>query len=117
MPPAPIAHVALRNLETGALVADVAMLIDSGADITLVPRASADRLGVAVSAGAAYELIAFDGTRSVATSVKLDLHFLNRAFSGRFLLVDQDHGILGRDVLNHLRLLLDGPRSTWTESV
>jgi hypothetical protein len=41
--------------------------------------------------------------------------FLARAFRGRYLLIDGDHGILGRDVLNHLVLLLNGPEEQWTE--
>ena len=35
-------------------------------------------------------------------------------FSGRFVVTDADHGILGRNVLNALVLLLDGPRGEWS---
>ncbi len=45
-PPAPLARVTPRNLSNGATVSDVPMLIDSGADITLVPHQSADQLGL-----------------------------------------------------------------------
>jgi len=34
-PPAPVAYVTLRNPATGALLSDVPMLIDTGADVTL----------------------------------------------------------------------------------
>ncbi len=44
---------------------------------------------------------------------RVDLIFTNRRFRGRFLVTDSDVGVLGRDVLNHLRLLLDGPESRW----
>ena len=57
----------------------------------------------------------FDGSRSVARSVQLDLLFLRRAFKGRFLLIDQEWGVMGRDILNHLAILLHGPQLTWSE--
>ena len=36
-PAAPVAQVKLRQLDTRATVTNVSMLIDSGADVTLVP--------------------------------------------------------------------------------
>jgi hypothetical protein len=36
-PPAPLARVTLRNPVSGAVLPDVPMLLDSGADVTLVP--------------------------------------------------------------------------------
>lgn len=62
-----------------------------------------------------YELMGFDGSRSLAQVVRLDLVFLKKTFKGRFLLIDQEWGLLGRDVLNHLPLLFDGPQLQWGE--
>jgi hypothetical protein len=59
--------------------------------------------------------MAFDGRTSAAQVVRLDLILLRWVFRGRFLLIDQDCGILGRDILNHLSLLVDGPRLNWRE--
>jgi hypothetical protein len=47
--------------------------------------------------------------------VILDLLFLKRAFRGRYLLIEEERGIMGRDILNHVILLLDGPRQQWSE--
>ena len=47
--------------------------------------------------------------------VMLDLLFLRRAFRGRYLLIAAERGILGRDILDHVTLLLDGPRQQWSE--
>ena len=44
----------------------------------------------------------------VSLGVELDLLFLGKAIRGRYLLYDQDYGILGRDVLNLVSLLMDG---------
>ena len=35
-PPAPVAHVTLRHGSSGAMVADVPMLLDTGADISIL---------------------------------------------------------------------------------
>lgn len=114
-PPAPLARATLRNPETGATVADVPMLLDTGADVTLLPREPVDRLGVEGDPGEGYELMGFDGSVSVARVVRLDLLFVRRAFKGQFLLIDRESGLLGRDILNHMPLLFDGPRLVWDE--
>jgi hypothetical protein len=59
-------------------------------------------------------LVAFDGSRSMADAVELDMLFMGKAFRGQYLITDQDHGILGRDVLNSLRILFDGPGEEWS---
>ena len=114
-PPAPLARVTLRNPKSGTMVSDVPMLLDSGADVTLVPQASVDQLGIEINLNEGYELIGFDGSASVAQVVQLDLIFLRRTFKGRFLLIHQEWGLIGRDILNHLTLVFDGPRLIWNE--
>ena len=114
-PPAPLARVTLRHPENGTTVSDVPMLLDSGADVTLIPQASLARLSTTIRGNESYELMGFDGSVSQAQAVQLELLFLRRRFKGRFLLIEQEWGIIGRDVLNHLSLLLDGPQLTWSE--
>jgi gag-polyprotein putative aspartyl protease len=114
-PPAPLARVTLRQPENGTIVSDVPMLLDSGADVTLIPQASVARLGLTVRVNESYELMGFDGSISQAQAVQLDLIFLRRRFKGRFLVSMQEWGIIGRDILNHVSLLLDGPHLTWNE--
>jgi hypothetical protein len=114
-PPAPIAYVTLRNGSTGAVALDVPMLLDTGADVTLIPRAALDSLGSDTISNSSYELVGFDGSKSVAQVVRVELIFCRRTFRGQFLLVDQVYGILGRNVLNAVPLLLDGPQFTWDE--
>lgn len=115
-PPAPVASVALRNSDNSALAAEIALLIDTGADVTLLPRAVVEQIGVAVLADVSYELASFDGTKSMASVAIVDMVFLNRVYRGRYLLVEASQGVLGRDVLNHLRLLFDGPARQWSQA-
>jgi hypothetical protein len=114
-PPAPVATIVLRRPNDAQSVVNVAMLIDSGADVTLLPSRAVAPLGL-VGTGQTYELVAFDGTSSQHESVQADLIFLRRRFRGRYLLIDAEVGIIGRDVLNHLRVLLDGPGLLWDQS-
>ena len=112
-PPAPLARVSLRVPDGDNAATDVPMLIDSGADLTLIPERSVADLKLEVNQGATYELEGFDGKRTLARSFQLELVFLSRTFKGRFLLVNSRTGILGRNVLNHFALLLDGPGLNW----
>jgi len=114
-PPAPVASVVVRRPDGDSSVSDVSMLIDSGADVTLIPRSAIEALGL-LGTGRRYQLPSFDGTTSESEAVQVDLVFLNRRFRGQYLSVDGEVGILGRDVLNHLRLLLDGPLLSWEQS-
>jgi len=112
-PPAPLAQVTLHLNEGGEFCRDVLMLLDSGADVTLLPARSVRQLGVDLESAVKYELIAFDGSISIAHAIFVDLHFLKRIFKGRFLVINQEYGILGRDILNHLFLQLNGPKKVW----
>lgn len=91
------------------------MLIDSGADVTLLPEAPLKQIAAHVEADGGYELMAFDGSKSLSRVVSIELLFLQRTFKGRFLIIDQPWGVLGRNVTNRLCLVLDGPALTWDE--
>lgn len=78
------------------------MLIDSGADVSLLPRAPIAHLIDTKEGGDLYELEGFDGTRSHAPAVRLELYFLGRALRRHI-------------ILNAIPLLLDGPNLTWDE--
>jgi len=114
-PPAPVAYVTLRNPATGVSLSDVPMLMDTGADVTLVPRLVAERLGIEASKDTAYEVQGFDRESKLVDMVQLEMVFLGRKFSGQFLLIEQPMGIQGRNILNKVSMLFDGPRAKWEE--
>jgi hypothetical protein len=112
-PPAPLALVKVSNSSTDVALSDIPMLLDSGADVTLLPQAVAIRLGAATTPDKLYELTGFDGSTSLAPAIRLELTFCRTTFRGQFLLIDQEWGILGRNILNSMPLLLDGPSLAW----
>lgn len=114
-PPAPLANVTLRNQETGATWTDVPMLLDTGADLTLVPQTVLEHLGLQPDPSRQFGLRGFDGSTSFAQIVQLELIFLGKRFRGPYLLIEQEYGIIGRNILNSVRLVLDGPMQTWDE--
>jgi len=114
-PPGPVARFVLRNPNNGKVRSNVPILLDSGADVTLLPKVLVNKLGVDIISDRQYELIGLDGKTSFASIVRLDLSFCGRTFRGQLLLIDQSWGILGRNVLNAVPLLFDGPRLTWEE--
>ena len=95
---------------------NVGMLLDTGADVTILPRAAVRHLVETAELAGRYEREGFDGARSQASAVRLELQFLGKVFRGQFLIVDGSHGILGRNVLNSLSLIMDGPNLIWRET-
>ena len=107
-PPAPVAYVTLRNPATGVLLSDVPMLIDTGADVTVLPASAVEQLGISAE-DSEFEIQAFHSEIKRLKLAKLELFILGKKFAGEYLFVDRSIGILGRNILNNLRILLDGP--------
>ena len=114
-PPAPVAQVIVRTPDRARAVLGVAMLIDSGSDMTLIPRACADQLELPSKIVEGIRLQGFWGGDKPAEVVQAEVVFYGRDFHGHFPLIDGQFGILGRNVLNRLSLVLDGPRLNWRE--
>lgn len=113
-PPAPFAEVVLRNPATGVEVSPVAMLLDTGADVTLIPREAATQIGCRSTI--AHTLTGFDGAEGDYDEVFIEMRFLDKTFTGQFLTIDQPTGVIGRNILNYLVLTFDGPRLAWGEA-
>lgn len=110
-----MATVSLRAPDNKNNVVDVQMLIDTGADLTLIPERHIAALKMTADQSDGYELEGFDGSKTIAPTVQLDLTLLRRTFRGRFVVIDSQTGILGRNVLNHFAIVLDGPGLNWQE--
>jgi len=93
------------------------MLIDTGADATLIPRALLSYLDLSEETlkPSGYLLVGFDGTQSPAVLVPVEMEFLGRRLAGEYLLTETNYGVIGRDVLSLFRLVFDGPNLVWGE--
>src|SRR5580765_3929033 len=94
-PPAPVAYVTLRDPQLDTIVTDVPLLLDTGADVSLVPHYAVQQLGTVLLSDSQHTLVGFDGSVSVSPSAQLELAFLKRTFRGRYLVIEQSWGILG----------------------
>jgi predicted aspartyl protease len=113
-PPASVVSLTLRTLDPqNPITTTVLALIDTGADVTLLPRRAVEQLGLTPQTDESVKLAWFDGSLHSADSVELEAAFQGGRFRGRYALVDQPHGVVGRNILNHFRLLFDGPAKTW----
>ena len=110
-PPAPLANIVLQNPENGLEEKAVPMLLDTGSDVTLVPQIYAKRLDLSVSRE--FELAGFDNKKSLNQAAKLHLIFEGKTFRGEYFLIEQDYGIIGRNILNFLNIQFDGKNQLW----
>lgn len=107
-PPAPTLQIRFAIAETGLSTDDVLGIVDTGADATIVPIHYLEQIEAAVEG---YGRVR--GHWGSATSVNLyavDVAVEEIVFPGILVVGDEegDEVILGRDVLNRMRLLLDG---------
>lgn len=109
-PPAPLVYVTLRHPQQDLEVADVPGQIDTACDRTSVPRAFIERLGLIP-----LREIQVAGFENRIYS--LSTYYVQVAIKGHsFLPLEVAAGeseaivLVGRDVLNHFKLTLDGPQ-------
>ncbi|MBC8141056.1 MAG: hypothetical protein H7Y38_06405 [Armatimonadetes bacterium] len=117
--PAPVGLVTFHRLDDeNVAVSDVRMLLDAGADATLVPRYVAERLNVTLadSTTKGVRLSGYDATESGTIVTRLRMDFNGKKFRGDYAVTDSEVGIIGRSILNRFRLVFDGPRQTWEEA-
>lgn len=113
-PAAPVARALVRG-PTGERRVGVPLLLDSGADVTLLPRQLANDVGAPIQA-ANIPVFTYSGSELICDVVELSIEVFRYRFQGAFLVTEAEIGVLGRDILNLLVLTLDGPREFWTVS-
>ncbi len=90
------------------------MVLDTGADISLLPRSVLEEMGIEPS-GKKFLLIGFDGSSIESDIYELQVILLGKRFEGAYSAIEEPVGIIGRDILNQLVLLFDGPELQWSE--
>jgi hypothetical protein len=108
-PPAPFVHLALRNPADGTELNGIAAQIDSAADRTVLPESIVQELGLAQVGtlpigglgGIVYALPTY--------VVEIAIHDLAPCAVKIVATANESWILLGRDVINAHRLILDGP--------
>lgn len=110
-PPAPFISVRLSHDVHDERTVEINAKLDTGADITAIPSDIVEQLNLRHSGEMAFE--DFDGhlfhKDIYAIRIKLPTGQHGRI---NVLTIPSDHVLLGRDVINQFRLLLDGPALT-----
>ena len=107
-PPAPVAKVTLLNPQTGLETSNVSMLLDTGVDVTLIPKPFVQNLGLNLESERRFELTGFDDQKSITTLVYIHIILAGKTVRGEYFLIDQDYGIIGRNILNLFSVHFDG---------
>jgi Aspartyl protease len=109
-PPAPFVNVSLRCITLGNQLDSQPALVDTAADRTVLPAQIVETLGLVADGRASFQGFGGDIVELPLFLVELRLHDLPP------IEVRVTHGehepfiLLGRDVLNVYRILLDGPQ-------
>ncbi len=107
-PPAPVIMIKLVTRETNLSTADLAALIDTGADASFAPLSVLESIQAGV--GKVYHARSMWGERRSFPSFIVDIQITGTTLPGLVMLGHEgDEIILGRDVLNRLWIGLDGP--------
>lgn len=111
-PPAPFVRVAIPHPNTGVEVRDLPAQLDTVADQTLVPSAIADSL--ALHQSGVIDVLGVGGNGEEMSVFELLLSVHNPPARRVEVLAHPGEPwiLLGRDVLNAYRLVLDGPNLT-----
>lgn len=114
VPPAPFAKIALRNIATSERIEDISVLLDTGADVSLLPLSAIEKLYIEPS-GEKIKLVGFNESENISDAYALQVIFLGKRLTGDYCAIDDEIGILGRDVLNHFSIIFDGRNLEWKE--
>ena len=111
-PPAPVMRA--RVTGPGHLTqADVPLLLDTGADISIIPIAVAQNVEAKIEDGRV-PVSYLGGEVATYDQARLTVEFGRYRFQGAFLLANVAYGVIGRNILNLLTVTFDGPGLTWS---
>lgn len=107
LPPAPILEVTVSNPhkpEVEGIPKEAK--IDSGADMTAIPEDFVDRLGI-LPAGET-SMKGYKGGEQTHRTYYVDVSFNGYSFYVQVVAVKRKNVLIGRNILNQLKLILDG---------
>jgi hypothetical protein len=109
-PPAPFVNVGVRCPGTGAQVVNQAALLDYAADRSVLPERMIAALGLVEDGHLLFQGFAGQVVELPIFLVEIRIHDLPAVLIRAVLGRGEPFILLGRDVLNSQRVLLDGPQ-------
>jgi len=109
-PPAPFVNVTLRCPTTGAQAMGLPAQLDVAADRTILPGRVVEALGLVEDGRALFQGFAGEIIELPVFLVEVQVHDFLPLLTRAALRGNEPHILLGRDVLNAHRILLDGPQ-------
>jgi gag-polyprotein putative aspartyl protease len=108
--PAPFVYASVRSVDTQQEARDIPAQVDPGADRTVLPTALVPQLGL-VQRGS-LPLAGFAGEVISYPTYYVDIAIRSLPFVTVRVVAHEGepYVLLGRDVLNHFRIILDGPQ-------
>lgn len=107
-PPAPFLPVTIHHPETPSRTIQITAKLDTGADISALPISIIHALELPVTSKLLVE--GYDGVASTVSTYGAILQIEQARFrSQEFIAIAEPHALLGREILNHYYLLLNGP--------
>lgn len=114
IPPAPALVISLKNKYLDKKEHDVLFLIDTGTDTSCIPKGMATKLGLqAHDFGTArdFDNISHDSKPLYYADFSFDTFTFNDIEVDE---IDRSFGLIGRDILNQLKVILDGKGQVFT---
>jgi hypothetical protein len=111
-PPAPVLEITVHHPKTAGLETGVRAQLDPGSDISLLPESAADAIGL--QRDGELEVEGYDGLVA-----RMPLYVVTLEVAGEMLppmsvvVMPRSLAILGRDILNHFILTLNGKDLTF----
>ena len=109
-PPAPFVNVTLRCPATGTQAVGLPAQLDLAADRTVLPGPVVQALGLVEDGRALFEGFAGQVIELPVFLVEIRVHDFSPLLTRAALGANEQHILLGRDVLDAHRMLLDGPQ-------
>lgn len=111
-PPAPFLEVIVRHPRISDKFQPISAKLDTGADLSAIPQNVADNLELLAARTILAE--AYDGTQTSVETYAIILEVAKARFRQlEVILIPEDYALLGRDVLNHFYISLNGPDLTF----
>lgn len=115
-PPAPFLDLVVHHPEETAQAIRIQAKIDTGADISAVPAVLITQLGLPTTSKIVIE--GYDGIPATVFTYGVVIEVEQAHFrSQEVIAISEQYILLGRDVLNHFYLHLNGPELTFNLSL